>query len=141
MPTIPNRAARRFRKPTRSVSRLATNNSVLKIPSEHEEQVLFVQWFRRTYPDVRIFAIPNGEKRSQSAGARLKAEGVSAGVPDLYIPAWNTWIEMKRSKGGRVSEKQKDWIAYLEGIGHKVFICAGLDIAKKVTKKVYSDTL
>ena len=141
MPTVPNRAARRFRKPTRSVSRLATNNSVLKIPSEHEEQVLFVQWFRRTYVDVRIFAIPNGEKRSQSAGARLKAEGVSAGVPDLYIPAWNTWIEMKRSKGGRISPKQKDWWDYLSSIGHQVFVCAGADIAKKVTKKVYSDTL
>jgi hypothetical protein len=29
-----------------------------KIPSEDREQMLLVQWFRRTYPGVRIFAIP-----------------------------------------------------------------------------------
>jgi hypothetical protein len=141
MPTIPNRAARRFRKRAKPVRGVVTDNSVLKVPTEHQEQVLFVQWFRRTYPDVRIFAIPNGEARSQSAGARLKAEGVSAGVPDLFIPAWNTWIEMKRSDGGRISPKQKDWWDYLSGIDHQVFVCAGADIAKEVAKKVYKLTL
>ena len=141
MPTIPNRAARRFRKRAKPVRGVVTDNSVLKVPTEHQEQVLFVQWFRRTYPDVRIFAIPNGEARSQSAGARLKAEGVSAGVPDLFIPAWNTWIEMKRSDGGRISAKQKDWWDYLSGIDHQVFVCAGADIAKEVAKKVYKLTL
>ena len=141
MPRIFNRTTRRLRAKPKPVRPVDSDNPVLKIPTEHQEQVLFVQWFRRTYVDVRIFAIPNGESRSKSAGARLKAEGVSAGVPDLFIPAWNTWIEMKRSKGGRVSDKQKDWWGYLEGVGHKVFICAGFEIAKEVTKKVYSDTL
>jgi len=141
MPTVPNRAARRFRKPTKSVRGVATDNSVLKVPTEHQEQVEFIQWFRRTYIGVRIFAIPNGESRSQSAGARLKAEGVSAGVPDLFIPAWNTWIEMKRSKGGSVSEKQKDWLAYLESVGHKTFVCKGADSAKEIAQRVYKLTL
>ena len=141
MPPVPNRTARRFRKAAKPVRGVVTDNSVLKVPTEHQEQVLFVQWFRRTYPDVRIFAIPNGEARSQSAGARLKAEGVSAGVPDLFIPAWNTWIEMKRSDGGRISPKQKDWWDYLSGIDHQVFVCAGADIAKEVAKKVYKLTL
>ena len=120
---------------------VASDNPVLKVPTEHQEQVLFVQWFRREYPSVRIFAIPNGEARSQSAGARLKAEGVSAGVPDLFIPAWNTWIEMKRSDGGRISPKQKDWWDYLSGIDHQVFVCAGADSAKEIAKKVYKLTL
>ena len=141
MPPVSNRTARRFRKTAKPVRGVVTDNSVLKVPTEHQEQVLFVQWFRRTYPDVRIFAIPNGEARSQSAGARLKAEGVSAGVPDLFIPAWNTWIEMKRSDGGRISPKQKDWWDYLSGIDHQVFVCAGADIAKEVAKKVYKLTL
>ena len=141
MPPVSNRTARRFRKAAKPVRGVVTDNSVLKVPTEHQEQVLFVQWFRRTYPDVRIFAIPNGEARSQSAGARLKAEGVSAGVPDLFIPAWNTWIEMKRSDGGRISPKQKDWWDYLSGIDHQVFVCAGADIAKEVAKKVYKLTL
>jgi hypothetical protein len=38
-------------------------------------------------------------------------EGVSPGVPDLFIPDWLLWVEMKREKGGRVSPEQKDWIS------------------------------
>jgi len=141
MPRIFNRTTRRIRTTAKPVREVDTNNSVLKVPTEHQEQVLFVQWFRRTYPEVRIFAIPNGEARSQSAGARLKAEGVSAGVPDLFIPAWNTWIEMKRSDGGRISPKQKDWWDYLCSIDHQVFVCEGAEVAKEVAKKVYKLTL
>ena len=106
---------------------MGTENSVL---SEHMEQALFVQWFRRTFPDVRIFAIPNGGSRSKSQGGKLKAEGVSAGVPDLFIPHGTIWVEMKKSKGGSVSSAQKDWHRYLEGIGHKVIIGYGFEDAK-----------
>lgn len=138
MPTLSSRTAKRFYRKAKPMRPVDADNTVL---SEHQEQVLFIQWFRRTYKDVRIFAIPNGEARSKSVGARLKAEGVSAGVPDLFIPAWNTWIEMKRSKGGRTSDKQKDWLTYLESVGHKVFVCAGFDNAKKVAESVYRVTL
>ena len=93
--------------------------------SEHLEQREFVSWFRKTFPDVRIFAIPNGGYRSLAAAARLKAEGVSAGVPDLFIPAWSVWIEMKRAKGGVLSQKQKDWREYLTGCGHIVIVAHG----------------
>lgn len=101
-----------------------------RIPTEDEEQMLFVQWFRRTYPDVRIFAIPNGGHRSASQSVLLKATGVSAGVPDLYIPEWHVWIEMKRRKGGVVSPEQKDWIAYLQSIGHTAIVCKGFEAAR-----------
>ena len=74
--------------------------------------------------------MPNGGVRSASAGASLKAEGVTAGVPDLFVPAWALWVEMKRTQGGTVSPAQKDWIAYLEGIGHKVIVGYGFEDAK-----------
>jgi len=61
----------------------------------------------------------------------LKAEGVQAGVPDLFVPAWGMWIEMKREAGGVVSPVQKDWIAYLEGIGHRVIVGRGFEDAKR----------
>ena len=99
--------------------------------SEHLEQVRLVSWFRRTYPGVKIFAIPNGGARSGPQGAALKAEGVSPGVPDIFIPAWLLWVEMKRENGGIVSPVQRDWIAYLEGIRHKVIIGRGFDDAKR----------
>ena len=105
-------------------------------PSEHLEQVRLVSWFRRGYPDVRIFAIPNGGLRSASQGAALKASGTVAGVPDLFIPAWLCWIEMKRETGGTVSPVQKDWIAYLEAIGHKVIIGRGFEDAKRQIEDV-----
>jgi hypothetical protein len=80
---------------------------------------------------VRIFAIPNGEARSRTTGARLKLEGVSPGVPDLFIPAWCLWIEMKRANGGTVSAAQKDWHVYLRTIGHRVIVAHGFEDARK----------
>ena len=99
--------------------------------SEHLEQVRLVSWFRKIYPDTRILAIPNGGIRSASAGASLKAEGVSAGVPDLVVPAWLLWVEMKRETGGTVSPAQRDWISYLESIGHQVIVGKGFEDAKQ----------
>lgn len=101
------------------------------IPTEHEEQREFVKWFRQTHNGVRILAIPNGGVRNIATAARLKAEGVSAGVPDLFIPAWMMWIEMKSQEGGVVSKHQKDWIAYLRGVGYIVLVCKGAEDAKR----------
>jgi hypothetical protein len=101
-----------------------------RIPTEHEEQRELVRWFRQTWPGVRIFAIPNGGARSPATAGRLKAEGVSSGVPDLFIPAWGLWVEMKRSKGGSLSAEQKDWIAYLESVRFWCIVGKGADDAK-----------
>lgn len=95
------------------------------IPTEHAEQVTFVNWFRDEYPNVLIFAIPNGELRAISVAQRLKAEGVVSGIPDLFIPEWNIWIEMKRQKGGKVSKEQKEIHGHLRTIGHTVIIGYG----------------
>ena len=108
----------------------------LKIsPSEHSEQVGFINWFRSQYPEILIFAIPNGEKRSISVAKRLKMEGVVRGVPDLFIPAWNLWIEMKRVSGGRLSTDQKQMISYLENIGHTVIVGKGATDASQHIRK------
>lgn len=110
--------------------------AILTAPSEHLEQVRLVSWFRRQWPDVRIFAIPNGGGRSMAQGAALKAEGVTAGVPDLFVPAWSLWVEMKRSTGGIVSPVQREWIAYLNGIGHHVIVGHGFEDAKAKIESV-----
>ena len=99
--------------------------------SEHSEQVGFVNWFRAKYPQTLIFAIPNGEKRSISVATRLKAEGVTRGIPDLYIPSCNLWVEMKRVKGGRISPDQKKIISYLESVGHTVIVGKGATDASR----------
>lgn len=102
-----------------------------RIPTEHEEQREVVRWFRQTYKGVRIFAIPNGGARSPATAGRLKAEGVSSGVPDLFVPAWGLWVEMKRSKGGSVSAEQKGWISYLESVGFCCIVGKGAEDAKR----------
>lgn len=99
--------------------------------SEHAHQVTFVQWFRTQYPKLLIFAIPNGEYRAITTAVRLKNEGVTSGVPDLFIPALNLWVEMKKEKGGKVSPNQKTIIAYLESLGHTVIIGYGWEDAKE----------
>ena len=101
----------------------------MKQPTEH--QVGFLHWFQAQYLRVMIFAIPNGEKRSISVAKRLKAEGVMPGVPDLFIPEWSLWVEMKRAKGGRLSDDQRQVIARLEQMGHFVIIGRGAEDASR----------
>jgi len=109
----------------RKVSAVTLISASKTSPSEHSEQVGFINWFRVKYPNVLIFAIPNGEKRAITVAKRLKAEGVVRGIPDLFIPQWTLWVEMKRISGGRLSPEQKGMITYLEGIGQKVIVGKG----------------
>lgn len=109
-----------------------SSQTLTKFPSEHQEQVGLVNWFRERFDGVLIFAIPNGEKRAISVAKRLKAEGVVRGVPDLFIPKWNLWVEMKRVQGGRLSTEQKDMIKYLESIGQTVLVGKGARHASEI---------
>ena len=112
----------------------------LSLPSEHAEQVGFVRWFRTKWPRVLIFAIPNGGKRSITTAKLLVKEGVVAGVPDLFIPAWGIWVEMKRQKGGRLSADQEGLINYLESVGHHVVVGLGaLDASEKLLRLLKMD--
>lgn len=53
---------------------------------EHNLQTACVRWFRYQYPKDIILAVPNGGSRdNKKEAARLKAEGVLAGVSDLII--------------------------------------------------------
>jgi hypothetical protein len=100
-------------------------------PTEHEEQRELVRWFRQTWPGVRIFAVPNGGVRSKATAGRLKAEGVVSGVPDLFVPAWHLWVEMKRVKGGSLSKEQRAIIKQLESVGYWVVVGKGAEDAKR----------
>lgn len=108
------------------------------IPSEHQEQVLFVNWFRLTYPGVLIHATPNAAKRTKRTAGIMKSEGMVAGIPDLFIPAWGLWIEMKRRKGGSLSPEQKRIIKYLRANGIPVHVCKGADEAMAVVQDFYA---
>ena len=111
-------------------------------PFESQEQITFVQWFRMQFPKVLIYAIPNGGMRNKFEATRMKREGIVPGVPDLHIPQWKLWIEMKRQQGGTVSGEQKDIIQHLETIGHEVIIGKGAtDAIRKVMKFYEQNTI
>lgn len=109
--------------------------SSLPVPTEHEEQRSLVSWWRKSLPDVRIYAIPNGGARGIKTASKLKLEGVSAGVPDLEAPSIGLYIEMKRQKGGSLSPEQKDWHKYLVGCGYTVITPKGAaDAVNQITQ-------
>lgn len=76
--------------------------------------------------------MPNGGRRDAVTGARLKAEGVIAGVSDLILLKSNRrhgalLIEMKRP-GGRQSARQKWWQqAVTAADEYKYVVCRTLD--------------
>ena len=100
------------------------------IPTEHQEQKNFVRWFELQYPKIKLFAIPNGGNRNVVTATMLKAEGVRKGVPDIFIPEWQLWLEFKRVKGGKLSPEQQEWISYLNGCGYTAVVVNGFDVAK-----------
>ena len=74
-----------------------------------------------------LIAIPNGGARRKVEAAILKAEGVKAGVSDLFlaVPASHKhglWIEMK-ADAGIVSTPQGQWIALMRQAGYMAEVC------------------
>jgi len=107
------------------------------INSEHYEQVELVNWFRHTYPSVLIYAVPNGGNRSASEANCLVLEGVVAGIPDLHVPDWDLYVEMKRIKGGIVSDEQLAIMNYLTMAGKRCLVGRGFEDAKAQIQQFY----
>lgn len=122
-----------FGKPLRDDAPMPKEKAVRiksEIATESQEQRAFVRWWRLQYPSIRIFAIPNGGMRDAITGAILKAEGALPGVLDLFCPRLLLWVEMKRSKGGVVSDEQDDFGRYLvQECGHTVIFGHGCEDA------------
>ena len=109
---------------------------------EHKEQATLIEWWailcrELGYPQDMLFAIPNGGARNAITGAMLKAEGVRRGIPDLFLAMpsccfHGLFIEMKKTKGGVVSEYQKNIHEQLRNQGYDVAICKGWAEARQV---------
>lgn len=98
---------------------------------EHLIQCDCVNWFRFQYPKHIIFAIPNGGQRNVVVAAKLKAEGVLAGIPDLFIPVakgkfHGLFIEMK-AEGNKPTLSQREMINCLSSEGYACEVCWSID--------------
>ena len=92
--------------------------------SESYRQRKMLVMVRRLFPDYQIAHVPNGGKRGKMQAARLKADGVLAGWPDLTIAGpdrWAAFIEVKDATGV-CSDTQKEVLASLANDGH----CCGV---------------
>lgn len=132
------------------------------IPTEHYEQALLFKWANFMDGNDKIprilvggkemsvldfmHAVPNGGKRSIKTANDLKAEGVKPGVPDISLPYptskhYGLYIEMKRQKGGVVSEHQKKWLTYLNEAGYLAVVCKGFEQAKEAVMKYLAEEI
>lgn len=98
------------------------------------------------FPEAALaFAIPNGGLRHKATAGRLRAEGVKAGIPDIFVPVarggyHGLFIEFKPIKlrpkkagsKGAASDKQSKWIGKLRGQGYGACVCYGWIEARDV---------
>lgn len=106
--------------------------------NEHGLQCAVVDWWSyacRAYglEPSHLIAIPNGGARNKITGARLKAEGVRAGFPDLALLTprgeyHGLFVELKTDKG-TAKPSQKEWQQRLLDQGYAAVIARGADVA------------
>lgn len=112
---------------------------------EHRLQSNMIRWYRLQYPHMahNLFAVPNGSKRDAVTAAKLKEEGVLAGVADLILLKSNRFygallIEVK-TPTGRQSDSQKEWQQLITADGYKYVIVRSLDDFIREVKQYISD--
>jgi hypothetical protein len=96
--------------------------------AQHQE-ALFALLARVERRDPRAglaFHVPNGGLRSKATAARLKAQGVRPGVPDVLLPCparghTGLAVELKR-QGGRLAPAQEAWLDALEAQGWRCVV-------------------
>jgi len=116
------------------------SKSVIRdIPTEADEQTTLFRWAAISagkYPQLQLmYHIPNGGSRNAREAHNLRLQGVKAGVPDICLPVAcggysALYIEMKRKRGGRVSDDQKAWIDKLTKAGNRAVVCCGFEEAQ-----------
>jgi len=116
------------------------------VKTEHEEQKQVCNYLDKL--NKLYFSIPNGfvaGGRNKFAGIKkLKAEGFKNGVPDLFICEPNKeysglFIEMKKEKGGVVSDDQKQWITQLIFRGYSAVVANGFLEAKEIIDEYFKE--
>lgn len=125
--------------------RMIAPERIAESGTEHSHQVALMQWVAGVWRHEKgwmLHAIPNGGDRSMSVGAKMKAEGVRKGVPDLCWPIrrWSgdgrfedhysgLYLEMKRPSRGSLSEEQLKFLTALRAEGYAVAVAWGWQAA------------
>lgn len=94
---------------------------------EDDEQSAFINFCEYNKQLKHIYAIPNGGKRDVREAARLKKQGVKAGVLDLFLPKpkgiyHGCYLEFKYGKN-KLTSNQIDFALDAVAEGYCVFVC------------------
>jgi hypothetical protein len=112
-------------------------------PSEYQIQAAFFQWRdaqKAKIPELkRLYAVENGGYRHKATAGRLKASGVTRGIPDVFLAVSSgayhgLYIEFK-SETGRQSPEQKLWESSCVEYGYQYALVRSTDEAIDVTLK------
>lgn len=109
------------------------------VPREDEEAVVFADWLRAMrIPHTHVANEVGGStKTARMRAIKAKKMGQTAGVWDyeVFIPVENidgeidayqeVRVELKRKRGGRISQTQKNWGAVYELAGIPCKVCKG----------------
>ena len=109
--------------------------------SDHQ-QALFVwsKLMQTKYPELKLLhAIGNGGKRNLIEAARMKREGVLAGVSDIMLPVARNgfhglYIELKVGKN-KASDNQEWWLSETTKQGYYSVVCVGWVEASEVIER------
>ena len=101
------------------------------VDREGQEQAALMAEIRLKHPDVfeLIYHVPNGGHRVKAVAAKLKAQGVKAGIPDLVLPMarggfFGLYIEFKATvEPAAVSVSQRDCLRRLNEQGSLAIVC------------------
>lgn len=104
------------------------------VDREGLEQAALMAELRARMPEVAdlIFHVPNGGHRVKAVAAKLKAQGVKAGIPDLVLPMarggfFGLYIEFKATPphDAVISDSQHERIRKLNAQGYLAVVCRG----------------
>lgn len=103
------------------------------VDREGQEQASLMREIQLRYPEVYelIYHVPNGGHRVKAVAAKLKAQGVKAGIPDLVLPMarggyFGLYIEFKATiDPAPVSSSQQACIKRLNDQGYLAVVCRG----------------
>lgn len=104
------------------------------VDREGLEQAALMAELRLRLPEVAdlIYHVPNGGHRVKAVAAKLKAQGVKAGIPDLVLPMarggyFGLYIEFKATPpyDAAISASQHERIRKISNQGYLVIVCRG----------------
>lgn len=135
-----------------------TPERIAEVQSEHGQQTALFAWAalpetKAMCPGIEnMFAIPNGGERNLKVASNLKAEGVRAGVADVFLPVpieqgkhsdiWyhGLWIEMKFGSN-KPTPEQNSFLASMREAGYATAVCYTFADAKWTIEQYYAGRL